>query len=48
MRTRLYFAYSVAVLVVGIVLLLVTGTAGIILIVGGVIGVVMNLTLLRR
>jgi hypothetical protein len=48
MRDRLYLAYSVAVLVVGIVLLLVTGTAGIILIVGGVIGVLMNLTILRR
>jgi hypothetical protein len=30
------------------VLLLVTGTAGIILIVAGAIGVVMNLTVLRR
>jgi hypothetical protein len=48
MRSWLYLAYSVAVLVLGIVLLLVTGTAGIILIVGGVIGVVMNLTILRR
>jgi hypothetical protein len=47
-RPQLYLAYSILVLVVGVVLLLITGRAGIILIVGGLVGVLMNVTMLRR
>jgi hypothetical protein len=47
-RPRLYLAYSILVLAVGVVLLLITGRAGIILIVGGLVGVLMNATVLRR
>lgn len=48
MSRRLWYVYSIALIVMGIVLLLLTGRAGIILIAGGVIGLVLNARRLRR
>ncbi len=47
-RLRFYFFYSIVLLVVGVVLLFATGTAGLILIAGGVVGIVFSVRGLRR
>ncbi|MHB8233702.1 MAG: hypothetical protein ACYDHT_03525 [Solirubrobacteraceae bacterium] len=47
-RPKLWLAYSIALVVVGVVLLLFTGRAGIILLAGGIVGIVMNGRTLRR
>jgi hypothetical protein len=48
MSPRLWFAYSVALVVVGVVLLALTGRAGIILIGAGLVGMFLNGRQLRR
>jgi hypothetical protein len=45
---QLWLVYSVLVVIVGVVLLLLTGRAGIILIIGGVIGVFNSVARSRR